>query len=402
MRIAYFSETFLPNVDGVVNTLCRLLDHLQARGHDSILFAPAGGPDAYATTPVCGVPGLPLPWYPAIRLVPPWADVRSRLQAFRPDVIHLLNPFSLGLVGLRQARPLGVPIAASFHTDVPGYLARYGFSALERPAWAYLRWLHRHADLNLCPSRATLHQLQQHGFPRLKVWTRGVDPQVFSPEHRSMAVRQHLTGGRPQARLLLYVGRLAAEKRVELLLPVLAALPGVRLALVGDGPARADLEGRFPPDRTVFTGWLRGTALAQVYAAADIFVFPSANETLGNVVLEAMASGLPVVAAGAGGPLDLVQDGVNGFLYPPEDQEASCRLVGRLVDDPAVAERLGRQAREYALTRSWPAVLDGLLEDYRHLLEGPACCPSPPSTLRCGVRRSSRGRSDTQQDHLVV
>jgi len=369
MRIALFTETFLPKIDGVVNTLCYLLGHLEKRGHQTLLFAPEGSEASYGSTPVVTLKGFRFPLYPEIRLVPPWAQVGEALHHFQPDLVHLLNPLALGVAGLRQARRLGLPTVASYHTDLPGYAQLYGFKSLDRVAWSYLRWVHSQAHLNLCPSYATLHQLQARNFPGLKIWSRGVDTERFRPGHYNEVTRSRLSGGHPRQPLLLCVSRLATEKRLDWLLPLMRALPGVRLALVGDGPEKAALQRRFAGLPVVFTGYLHGEELARAYASADVFVFPSASETFGNVVLEAQASGLPVVAANAGGPAELVQDGWNGFLFAPQDQETMIADVRRLAGDRRLAHRLGRAARVQAETRSWTAVLDGLLRDYALLRE---------------------------------
>jgi len=368
VRIVLFTETFLPKVDGIVKTLCRLLEHLAIRGHKCLVFAPTGGPTYYAKTPVVGLPGHPFPLYPELRLVPPYVDVSRHLGAFRPDVVHLVNPVSLGLAGLQQARRLDIPVAASYHTDIPGFAEQWGLGVLSEPLWTYLRWVHNQMDLNLCPSHATQAELEARGFQRLKVWSRGVDTDRFHPRHRTQSWRMRLGGGHPDAPLLLFVSRLSPEKRVEWLRPVLDVVPSARLAIVGDGPARPWLEQRFADTRTVFTGYLHGEDLARAYAAADIFVFPAANETFGNVVLEAMASGLPVVAARAGGPLDSVVEGVTGLLFDPTHPHGLADEVRRLVDDLAYARQLGGAGRLRAEARSWSTVLDGLLDDYAELI----------------------------------
>ncbi len=368
MRIAFFTETFLPKVDGIVTTLCHLLDHLAQRGHQSLLFAPAGGPRRYANTPIIGLTGYSFPLYPELKLVPPFVDVLKFLTTFNPDLIHVVNPFSLGLSGLRHARQLGIPVVASYHTDIPGFVRCWGFEMLVEPFRTYLRWLHNQADLTLSPSRATQVELEAHDFQRIKVWARGVDTLQFHPGHRTEVWRRRLTAGQPDAPLLLFVGRLSPEKRVDWLRPVLEAHPSTRLAIVGDGPARSDLERCFEGTATVFTGYLAGRDLSGAYAAADIFVFPAANETFGNVVLEAMASRLPVVVAGAGGPLDFVVHGETGFLFDPNSQRSLIEAIGALLDDPFLARRLARNARIEAEARSWSHEMDLLLENYAALI----------------------------------
>ncbi len=323
----------------------------------------------YAGTPIVGLPAVAFPFYPDLRLVPPLVNVERRLADFRPDIVHLVNPAFLGLVGLRHARTLNVPVVASYHTDLPGYTQIYRMGWVRESVWAYFRWLHNQADLNLAPSHFTRLELEAHGFERVQVWSRGVDTRQFHPQRRSHTWRMRLTDGHPEAPLLLYVGRLAAEKRIEWLRPVLAALTQARLALVGDGPLRAELEALFAGTPTVFTGYLRGDDLAAAYASADIFAFPSANETFGNVVLEAMASGLPVVAPRAGGPVDLITHGYNGFLVALQDQEGWLACVRQYVENPALTAKMGQRARAFAESCSWEAVFHGLLNDYAALLE---------------------------------
>jgi phosphatidylinositol alpha 1,6-mannosyltransferase len=368
MRIALFTETFLPRVEGVTNTLCRVLEHLAARGHESVLFAPEGGPNQYANTPVIGLRGWQFPLYPDFKIIPPLPSIRKPLSAFNPDVVHVLNPLSLGLAAIQQSRSLGLPVVASYHTDVPGFMRRWGYQLPSQLMACYMRWLHNRADLNLCPSQVTLEALRRQGYRRLKVWSRGVDTVLFHPSKRSAEWRVRLSGGNPEQPLLLFVGRLSYEKRIHWLHAVINALPDVRVAIVGDGPARAGLQRLFFDAPVVFTGTLHGEDLAAAYASADIFVFPAANETLGNVVLEAMASGLPVVAPRAGGLLDHAVHGETALLFEPEDRNALVAAVQALVEDPALARRLGSAGRARVEPRTWMAVLDGLLEDYRSVI----------------------------------
>jgi glycosyltransferase involved in cell wall biosynthesis len=317
---------------------------------------------------VVPLPSLAFPLYRELRLVPPWVRLSERLETFRPHLVHVLNPISLGAVGSRWARSHRLPLVASYHTDLPGYVRRYGFGLLTGTTWALLRRLHNQADLNLVPSQATLRELAQHGFERLAVWVHGVDSCRFHPRHHDPVLRRRLASCYPSGPLLLFVGRLATEKRVEALLPVVRAFPGANLAIVGDGPQRPRLERLFAGTATTFTGYLRGDDLAHAYASADAFVFPSDSETFGNVVVEAMASGLPVVAAAAGGPLELVEEGRTGFLVDPGDPAALVRAVGLLLADPQLARRLGQAGRLRAEGLSWPQVLDGVLSAYEHVM----------------------------------
>jgi glycosyltransferase involved in cell wall biosynthesis len=368
MRIALFTETFLPKVDGIVHTLLRLLDRLAASGHEALLFAPAGGPPRCARTRVIGLPAYSFPAYPELRLVPPTIDLRAPLRAFAPDLVHLVGPVSLGVAGLRAASEIGAPVIASYHTDVPGFAARWGFGWLAPPLWRYFRWLHNRVDLTVAPSRVTRDELLSRGIERVAVWSRGVDTERFTPERRSQDVRWRLTGGHPDAPLLLFVGRLSPEKRVDWLRPVIDVVPGARLAIVGDGPARPALEALFAGTPCLFTGYLRGTELAAAYASADLFVFPAANETFGNVVLEAMASGVPVVAPRSGGLRDYVEDGRTGVLFEPEERGALAMAARWLLNDRGFARELAGAGLRLARARTWSRALDELFGHYEALI----------------------------------
>lgn len=368
MRIAIFTETFLPKWDGVANTLCYLLEHLARRGHSSLMFAPEGAPAHYAATRIVGLPSFAFPFYRDLKVVPPIVNVTDVLAAFKPDLVHLVNLASLGLIGMHHARDLNVPTVASYHTDMPQYARLYGMGVLEDPIWAYFRWLHNQADLNLCPSQYTQQQLEARAFERVAIWGRGVDTQRYNPAHRTQEWRLRLTQGEPDRPLLLYVGRLATEKRIDWLRPVLDHMPDAALALVGDGPLREELCRLFAGTRTTFTGYLEGLDLARAYAASDLFVFASTSETFGNVVLEAMASGLPVIAAGAGGPVDHIRNGENGFLSDPNDPTDFAALVSRAISDDNLLAQMSKTARAYAETQTWDMILDGLLAQYERVI----------------------------------
>jgi glycosyltransferase involved in cell wall biosynthesis len=364
MRIALITETFLPNVNGVVTTLCRLLEHLRARGHEALLFAPDGSPTSYAGAEIVPLRGMPLPQYPELRLTPPQPGITPLLRRFRPDVVHLAGVVALGATGRFAAARVGAPLIGAYHTDIPAYSAHYGLGFLRELAYSYLRWVHNGCALTLCPSRATLDDLRSHGFRRLRLWGRGVDTQQFHPRFRSDAWRARV-GAQPGERVLLYVGRLATEKKIDLLAEALPQIPNSRLVLVGDGPARTALERRLAGMPAHFAGYLRGTELATAYASADLFVFPSDTETFGQVIQEAMASGLPVAAARAGGAIDLVREQITGALFTPGSAADLRRCVVQLLTDPARLATLGAAGRSVAEQRSWSRVLDELLEHYR-------------------------------------
>lgn len=365
-RILLFTETFLPKVDGIVNTLCRTLDGLQAQGCQTLVVAPVGAVSAFGPTPVLTPRAVPFPPYPEVRLGVAGPVLFRELDAFRPELIHRVGPTVLGVSGLLYARSRGLHVIASYHTDLARYARYYGLGMLEGPIWRALAEVHNRCELTLCPSRAVVADLRAHGFRRLRYWSRGVDTVRFQPSRASAAWRARLSGGVPEAPLLLYVGRLAPEKHVDLLVDVLRAHPGTRLALVGDGPDRARLEALFAGLPACFVGYLQGDALAAAYASADMFVFPSHTETLGNVVLEAMASGIPVVVPAAGGVTDLVDSGRNGLLFPPENSPALAAAVGVLLAAPPLRAQLSTAALRFARQRAWPRQL-ALLEAYYQL-----------------------------------
>jgi glycosyltransferase involved in cell wall biosynthesis len=379
MRIGIVSETFLPKWDGVANTVCHLLEHLRERGHEAIMLAPEGAPSQYAGTRIYGQPKFACPFYPPLQIVMPRKNLGTELYDFAPDIVHMVNPAFMSMVALRRARSLGVPVLMSYHTDIPGYLAKYGLGFFTEAAWGFFRWVHNEADLNVCPTRTCQDELEERGLERLAIWGRGVDTQIYNPGRRKAAVRERLTDGHPEAPLMVYVGRLAVEKRVDVLRPMMDAFPEARLAIVGDGPLREELGTLFAGTHTHFAGYLSGTELAEAYAAGDVFVFPGEHETFGNVVMEAQASGMPVLAARAGGPIDHVFDGRNGFLFNPGDGHDLVAKLGPLLADERYRQELAQGALEYARSQTWEMIMDSLLEKYEMLVQ-----ENRAMTLRAG------------------
>lgn len=368
MRIALFTETFLPKVDGIVTRLSHTVEHLQRLGDQVLVVSPDGGLTEYRGAQIYGVPGFPLPLYPELKLALPRPAIRQRLEDFRPDLIHIVNPAVLGLGGLYYAKSLEVPLLASYHTHLPKYLEHYGLGMLEGVMWELLKAVHNQAQINLCTSTAMQEALTSHGIERVSVWQKGVDTELFDPSLTSPKVRTHLTQGHPDSPLLLYVGRLSAEKEIDRIKPVLEAIPNARLALVGDGPYRAELEKHFEGTATYFVGYLTGQDLAAAFASADAFVFPSRTETLGLVLLEAMAAGCPVIAANAGGIPDIVTDGVNGYLFDPADEQGAIQAAQRLLNNPEARDLLRQNARQEAERWGWSAATRQLQGFYREIL----------------------------------
>lgn len=372
MRVAVVTESFLPAVNGVSNSVLRLLEHLTHAGHDAVVIAPGPGPSHAVGIPVIRVPAAGIPRQESVRLCSPLARLAPALRDFQPDVVHLAAPFALGAAGARAARQLDVPAIAVFQTDVAGFVRRHGLGMASGPLWRWLRQVHSSAALTLAPSTASAWTLRGHGIDRVDRWVRGVDLERFHPHHRSASLRHTLA---PRGETIVgYVGRLSREKQVERLAPV-TRLRGVRVVIVGDGPDRARLERALPG--ATFVGFRSGAALAQFHATFDVFAHTGLDETFCQAVQEALASGVPVVAPAAGGPLDLVSHGTNGFLWSPEQPEMLAGAIAEIVDDPATRARLANAARPSVACRPWSVVMDELLGHYRRVLAG-----RPTSTRR--------------------
>ena len=365
MRIAYFTETFLPKIDGVVTRLVRTLDSLAELGHEALVFAPHNPPESYAGFKVVRVPGVSFkPWYPELFLGLPRPRLGRELDRFRPDVVHLINPVVLGLWGTAIAKQRNLPLLSSYHTDITQYAKHLRLGILVRPSQIFLRDIHNQAHVNLCTSRPMVNSAKALGIRRVRLWPKAVDTELFHPRKRDDAMRARLSGGHPEAPLMIYVGRLSHEKRLDWLYAPVHKLAGVRLAFVGSGPAEADLMRRFAGTPTLFTGYLAGEELARAYASADVFAFPSDTETLGFVAMEAMASGVPAVGARAGGIPDVIRDGENGLLFTPGDLGDLTRQLQRLLFDPGLRARLGQQARRDMGGWGWRAATEALLDYY--------------------------------------
>jgi phosphatidylinositol alpha 1,6-mannosyltransferase len=369
MRVTIITESFPPDINGVAHSVLRVAENLVARGHHPLVIAPepASGTARVAGAlpyPVVRVPSMPMPGYPTFRLGLPSRKLTEAVVGHGTEVVHLASPFFLGARGSAVAQRLGLPHVAVYQTDIPGYAGAYRMKGLgEAAAWRWLRAIHNGADRTLAPSTASATALHAHGIERVWLWRRGVDTVRFDPRHRSAAVRRALA---PDNEVLVgYVGRLALEKRVDLLAPI-ARRPGVRLVIIGGGPAEPVLRKALPG--AVFLGPRQGGQLARLYASLDVFVHSGPYETFGQTVQEAAASGVPVVAPAAGGPVDLVQDGVTGYLVPPLSADALDDAAGRLIADPLLRKEFGAAAREMVRTRSWSAVADELIGHYHAVL----------------------------------
>jgi glycosyltransferase involved in cell wall biosynthesis len=357
-------------VSGVGVTLRRLTDSLTARGHAVRVYSanyalPAGQPDR---PEVHRSPSMPLFLYPDVQWAfPRLNEIVEDVARFRPDIVHVATEFALGLAGVKAARRLGIPVVASAHTNYDQYAGRYGMDWVLGQGWRYLRWFYGHAGRVLCPSHFYEAHLHGRGVHHTGIWTRGVDPLAFNPRFRDAAYRAALGVG-PDDLLVTYVGRLAREKNLDLLLEAWHSLGARRgtaqLALVGRGPLAETIHRRAIPGVHV-AGLLEGPALSTAFASADLFAFPSTTETFGNVLLEAMASGLPSLAVDAGGVLEFAQQGSNAWLVAPGSVSALVDGLERLLHDASLRRRLAAAALRTAAERRWDAIDDRLIEDYR-------------------------------------
>jgi len=373
MHVSVVTETYPPEINGVATTLARLVEGLGARGHEVSLVRPrqpgdpGSAPDAGSREADAGaertahwlVAGMPIPRYPHLRMgVPAGPMLRQRWANRRPDIVHVATEGPLGYSAVMAARRLGIPVTSDFRTNFDAYTGHYGLSWLRRPILAYLRHFHNRTAATTVPTEALRARLQGEGFRALHVVSRGVDVGRFDPALRSQPLREHW-GVRGDGPVVLYVGRLAAEKNLELLVRsfrrLQAAVPAARLVLVGDGPLRAALEAALPEAH--FAGQRRGADLAAHYASADLFLFPSLTETFGNVVAEAMASGLAVVTFDYAAGAQLIEPGVSGMLVACGNDVQFERSATALAASRATCQAMGQRARVRACANGWDAVL---------------------------------------------
>jgi len=363
MRVAVVSESFLPTVNGVTTSVARVLEHLQRRGHEALVITPAAGsPRAYAGAPVLEVPAV---MYRRFPVGIPTPLVQRTLAEFAPDVVHAASPFLLGAHAIGAASRLGVPSVAVFQTDVAGYARRNRLSAAEGFAWRVVNLVHDKADLTLAPSSAALADLTAAGVQRLAQWGRGVDLDGYHPRTRLepevARLRERWAPGGEA--IVGYVGRLAPEKQVEAFAG-LRGMRGIRIVIVGGGPSEASVRRALADLPVTFTGPLHGRDLARAYAAFDVFAHTGTEETFGQTIQEAQASGTPVIAPRAGGPIDLIEHGVSGLLTDPHDAASLHTAVAALLADPLRRARMAEAGRRSVLGRTWEALGDQLIAHY--------------------------------------
>ncbi len=368
MRLAIFTDTYPPHMNGVAAALGRLSNAVRERGGEVRVVTTSDPRAPAAESGVRRWPSIPFWAYPQLRVsAPPPSRVARELAAWRPTLVHVATPFGVGLAARRAAMSLGVPLVTSYHTSLSQYAAFYKLGKLSAPGWSFLRWFHNSGLRTYCPSNAIRAELDDNGFRNTRIWSRGVDMSRFSPSRRTADMRSRFGAG-PDTVVVAYVGRIAAEKGLAVAAAAMRRLEGeksIRFVVVGEGPYESRLRSLSPRD-AVFTGRLSGDALSEAYASADLFVFPSTTDTFGQVLLEAMASGLPIIAADAGPTREVLGDAA-GALGPPGDDVRLAAEIRRLATNPAERARMAAAALRAASERSWISVFDDLVRDYNEI-----------------------------------
>lgn len=371
MRIAIVAEVFLPKIDGVVGRTVNLIQQLLHNGDDVVVVCPEVSEYRNSPVPLIEFPSFPCASYPEYAIGRPDRRFIEELKAFRPDVIHFLNPFAFGFqcYDLLSRSDLRVPVLFSFHTLYGEFVKQYpGLGTLSPLIWWLMKSYHNMADRNLTVSAFMAEDLRNRGFEKVALWPPAVDCTKFNPELKSASMRRRLSGNHPESPLLLTVSRLASEKNVGFLTEVLQRVPEATLAIVGGGPQREELVRRFSPYKAHFIGYLQGEELAAAYASADAFIYASETETMGNVILEAMAAGLPVIAANAGGVTSLVDHGSNGFLFTPRNASEASRYVREIIESAGCHEELSAAALTSVQTRTWRNSGDEVRNHYQQVM----------------------------------
>lgn len=374
MKIAIFTDTFYPDINGVARTLKMLTDYLGDQNISVKIFAPTTQSEEYVPSHIHRFKSLSFFLYPECRLAfPNLLQIKAELQNFSPDLIHVATPFNIGLSGVYYAKKLNIPLVGSYHTDFDNYLKFYELDFLSKYLWKYMNWFHSPFKKLFVPSNETLEQLKLRGFKNLEVWPRGVDCRLFHPYYDGHTTRQK--HGIHKKYLLTYVGRLAPEKDIKTLIETAKSFPAhinenIQWLIIGDGPLREQLENEALPNMA-FTGYLNGEELAEVYSASDLFVFPSPTETFGNVVLESLACGTPVIGADSGGVKNIIRDGVTGRLCQPGNVPEFSKAVLHLLESDSLRRQMGLEGRNYALTQKWDKVFENLLLSYSSFIKKP-------------------------------
>lgn len=373
MKVAIFSDTYLPEINGVARTLKRLTDHLDQKNYNYKLFIPENRSSSPSISSIESLSSIPFLFYPECRMAfPNVKHLNQSLHDFSPDLIHIVTPFNVGLYGLYYGKKYNLPMVASYHTHFDDYLDYYHLPFLKNWYWRYMEWFHRPVKKIFVPSTSTRDKLIDRKIhSNIDIWGRGVNHQFFSPMKATDKIKKRY--GIKEKKILLYVGRISAEKDIQVALDTFCSLPSglydqTHFIIAGDGPLLQQLKQNYS-DKVTFTGFLKGEELAEVYASSDAFIFPSSTETFGNVVLEALSSGLPVIGANAGGVQHLINHNVTGYLCPSKDRGSFVKYTARLLMEEDLNKQMGYQARQFALTQSWEDILSGLINGYEDVLQ---------------------------------
>ncbi|CAI8749710.1 MULTISPECIES: glycosyltransferase family 4 protein [Bacillus] len=371
MRVAIFTDTFTPQVNGVAKTLDRLTLYFQKQNIAYSVFAPQHTAEDDFVANVNKMRSIPLKiLYPECRFAFPTPRIKRELLNFQPDIIHVATPFNMGLCGMYYAKKLNIPLVGSYHTDFDSYLQYYKIEFFSNMLWNYLKWFHSSMQKNFVPSPETLQQLTQKGFRNLYIWGRGVDCSLFHQAYNKDLFRKKYNITAPY--ILSYIGRIAPEKDIETLRTLIHTTikerkDNIHWLIAGDGPLAEELRETLPANVT-FTGYLQEENLAEAYACSDLMVFPSATETFGNVVLESLACGTPVVGANSGGVKNIITDGKTGFLCEPKNSNSFLSSIYQLLNNEEMRKQMGIAARFYATTQSWDEIFHGLYMQYEEVL----------------------------------
>lgn len=372
LRIALFTDTYLPQINGVSETIVKFIDYMERHNIEYRIFCPKYDRKTVSDKHIIRLRSVKFVFYKQCRLsIPRYSIISKELHKFKPDIIHSMTSFGIGITGFRYARRNDIPLAASYETNIPQYLDYYHLTFLKNFSWDFYNWFHKHCDINYVPSKATYELLEEKTFENLELWDRGVEIERFTPEHRDENFRE-LRGLQDKV-VFLYVGRVSPEKDLDVFMKVAENInishPGkAHFIVVGDGPSLKDLK-KNAPENITFTGFLRGQELLMTYASSDVFLFPSPTETLGFVLLEAFASGLPAVACYEGGIRDNLVDGHNGIACKEKDADAFYLGCAKLINDCALREKMAENARNYVLEKSWEKAFDRLVASYNDVIE---------------------------------
>lgn len=369
MKIAIFTDTFLPEINGVTKTLSKMKNYLDTTNIEYKFFIP--GKENEKKDNIVSFSSFNFFLYPERKIaIPRYREIRTNLDEFKPDLIFIVTPFAIGLTGFRYAKEKGIPVVSNYSTDFPRYLKHYKLEILENAVWSFFRWFHSFSYINLCPSIATKTDMERHGITNVELWGRGIETSEFSPKQRSEDLRKKYCD--EDEKVLLYVGRVAPEKELEVLMDAVKILNKknlkFKLLVIGDGPSKQEFENQ-NIENVVFVGYKTGEELKTYYASADIFAFPSSSETYGNVVLEAMASGLPVVAPFAGGVQENLIDMENGMAFDVGDSEDMAEKIESLLKDEELIARFSKKARNHTLTKNWNEIYTNLFSRFNQVVE---------------------------------